>query len=230
MTETNPNPIRKYAEVRKYNKDKSKWIFAGLKLAEFFSAFLFTFGLYGLGCLANSLVGTPIGKFMGITTQAGIISIWSLGLGFLVMSMLCIGGIILICVLIYQIIQAFLVGNWKWAQRLTETPEGKKERKKENERLKKQYYDERRKVKGFLKGDIVKIKKNLKLNKAYGVCRFVEGMKKFQGKTAKIVHRDYEYVDKKRTYYYRIEGDDKYYYFDREMLELKTPRDMKTLI
>jgi len=225
---TEQNPIRKYAEVKKYNKDKSKWIFAGLKLAEFFAAFLFTFGIYGLGIFANTLIGTKLGIFYGITyLREGIIDIWSLGLGFLFMSII---SIIIICIviwIIYETIKAFLVVNWKWAQRLTETPEGKKERKKENERLKKQYYDERRALKGFLKGDMVRVKKNLKLNKVYGTCRFVDGMKKYQGKTYKVNFRSYEYVDKEKTYYYGMSGNN--YYFDKEMLELKNPRDMKTL-
>lgn len=130
---------------------------------------------------------------------------------------------------IYLLIKGFLVGNWKWSQRLTETPEGKEERKKENEKLKKEYYDARRKIKGFLKGDMVKVKSKLKINKTYGACRFVEGMKKLEGKTAKIVYRSYAYVDNKKHYYYRIKGDENHYYFDKDMLELKQERDLKSL-
>ena len=101
------NPVRKYAEVRKYDKEKSKWIFGLLKLGEAFAVFLFTFGIYGLGCLANNLVGTIIGRFFGFIKTTTIIGIWAQGLGFLFFGLV---SILIICAMgwfIYELIKAW---------------------------------------------------------------------------------------------------------------------------
>lgn len=144
------------AKVKKYNKERCKFVFGLLKLGELFAAFLLTFGIYGLGIFANSLVGTWLGNWMGFfEANVGIINIWSRGLLVLLISIIFIVISIGIIFLIYQIIKEFLVGNWNWAQKLTEKPEGKEERLKENEKLEKEYNDKLRKKYGFGKEDRV---------------------------------------------------------------------------
>ena len=215
--------------IKNYNKEKAKRWFALLKIFEVLGAFLFTFGIYGLGNLAinstNKLWKIIYWNFTA-TTPVGI---WGIGIAIIFISFIYLIAICLVGALIYLTVKGYLQLNWHWAKLIAETSEGKKKRI-EQTRKKELADDEkcRKKYGGFIAGDIVEIKK-CKVGKVYGKIkgedyegvRFKEKMVKHIGKTYEVYEIDDD--DDLILDYNDEDGND--YCWHRSMLKMKKKRE-----
>ncbi len=180
-----------------YKKEKATKIFLLLKIVEILIVFILTFGIWELGnnylkdytpsCVIHSYV---MGDFIcPYIENPNMFQTWTIGLSLLIVYVLIILMGIAYILGIGLIITLFFLINWKWAVRLSETPEGRRKRLlKREEKLREEYT--------LLRGDVVRIKKNLKVGQKFGVENQSEPLvirdnhKKFFGKLAKVTRAD----------------------------------------
>lgn len=148
--------------ITKYNVPRAKWYFVLFKFLELFGVFLFTFGFYGLGCVVLKHCPWFYNlSYMSNSVCTSYLCIWFTGfLAFFgIFASLYIGGIILYW--IYNIIKAWIRGNWNLAKKVAEDKTAKAKRLKEEKVLKKERELNKKKLDrgrwGYCAGDEVKI-------------------------------------------------------------------------
>lgn len=207
------------AEIKDYNKEKARTWFVLLKIIELFSAFLFTIGIYGLGCLGKTFNSFFEAIFWEVNTNT-IFGLWLTGLGIIVTTICYLALLFMAGFIIYKGIEGFIWVNWKWARLIAETPQGKKKRLEEKRKEKLADDEEDRKEWGFCVGDEVEIKK-CKVGKKYkcgGGTKFVEEMEEYIGYDAEITNIDNDGD-------FEIDVDDGDYDWDKDMLKLKKKKE-----
>ena len=124
--------------ITKYNVPRAKWYFVLFKFLELFGVFLFTFGFYGLGCVVLKHCPWFYNlSYMSNSVCTSYLCIWFTGfLAFFgIFASLCIGGVILYWM--YNIIKAWIRGNWNLAKKAAEDKTAKAKRLKQQELEKK---------------------------------------------------------------------------------------------
>ena len=129
-------------KITDYNKSKAKKWFALLKIFEIIGAFLFTFGIYGLGNLAITSTNWRwryiFWEFKATTiSRYPLIGVWGTGFGIICLTFFYLVLICLVCALVYLTIKGYLNLNWYWSKLIAENPTSKKKRleKKRQEEL-----------------------------------------------------------------------------------------------
>jgi uncharacterized membrane protein len=218
-------------QKKDYNFNEAIWKFALLKTLEISAVLIFIFGFYYLGLFVNNHQGATFGWVGGniplphSIDNPSVFDVWIIGVYYALILFLILivwWAAIIVCFLIVLYIGHI---NWEWSKRWAETKEGRTNRlTKKEEELRERWE--------LLEGDLVTIKKDLVVGKSYesstwgDSIKFVAGMKKYMGKTARILELD---VDGS-SHSYRISVDGKRFWWTTPMLTLKKKREIDSEI
>jgi hypothetical protein len=193
-----------------YNKKEAIFKFIFLKFVEFiFLPAMVVFLPYLIGTLTFARV-----NFCKFTSYNDIES-WGCGLLTIIISIGAILVLSIIIILIYFLVSGIIKQNWGWAKKWSRTRE---------QRMKDVINTEKklRKKRGFLVGDTVRIKKNLKATKdrdVYGL-NVKKAMIKYRGSITSIDDSDDDY-----GYDFRLKIDGHQWWWTAKMLELVKERE-----
>jgi len=127
---------RKRLEVLKYDKAKAKNYFILFKFFELFGVFLFFVGFHALGSFIYNKFPQVCSAF-SCEGYSSYFELWFLGFMTFLIIVICLGCIVLLLLWVYLIFRTWFRVNWRLAKLYAEDEEAKKERLKEEGKLKK---------------------------------------------------------------------------------------------
>lgn len=194
-----------------YNFREASWKFVALKGIEALGIFLIIYGFYFLGLYINGFNGEGncgLGFWKcPYTASASAVSMWGLGILAFIFILCALVVWFFILAIIALVIFLIIWINWEWAKRWAETTEGRKKRL--------------RRKQGFVEGDRVKVEKGLEVGEYYNEMKFIERMKKYEGKAAKITE---VIKDDEGDYQFELDIDKGEFKWTKDMLERWNPK------